>query len=139
MYHITGKPFSSFKQDNKPIFDFKYYILNLDREKLYKNINDRVDVMIKNGLIDEVKNLRKKGYTKEMQSMQGIGYKEVFDYLDGIVTKNEMIEKIKQNSRNYSKRQITWFKKENNSIFISKDNMNELEILKYIIDDFNRS
>ena len=139
VYHITGKPFSSFKQDNKPIFDFKYYILNLDREKLYKNINDRVDVMIKNGLIDEVKNLRKKGYTKEMQSMQGIGYKEVFDYLDGIVTKNEMIEKIKQNSRNYSKRQITWFKKENNSIFISKDNMNELEILKYIIDDFNRS
>lgn len=139
VYHITKKPFSHFKQDKKPIFDFKYYILNLDREKLYENINRRVDIMIENGLIDEVKCLREKGYTKDLQSMQGIGYKEVFDYLDGITTKEQMIEKIKQNSRNYAKRQITWFKKEENSEFIFKDEKNEDDILNYIIKDFNRS
>ncbi len=139
VYHITKKPFSHFKQDKKPIFDFKYYILNLDREKLYENINKRVDIMIENGLIDEVKGLREKGYTKDLQSMQGIGYKEVFDYLDGITTKEQMIEKIKQNSRNYAKRQITWFKKEDNSEFIFKDEKSEDDILNYIIKDFNRS
>lgn len=139
VYHITKKPFSHFKQDKKPIFDFKYYILNLDREKLYENINRRVDIMIENGLIDEVKCLREKGYTKDLQSMQGIGYKEVFDYLDGITTMEQMIEKIKQNSRNYAKRQITWFKKEENSEFIFKDEKSEDDILNYIIEDFNRS
>lgn len=139
VYHITKKPFSHFKQDKKPIFDFKYYILNLDREKLYENINKRVDIMIENGLIYEVKCLREKGYTKDLQSMQGIGYKEVFDYLDGITTKEQMIEKIKQNSRNYAKRQITWFKKEENSEFIFKDEKSEDDILNYIIEDFNRS
>ncbi len=139
VYHITKKPFSHFKQDKEPIFDFKYYILNLDREKLYENINKRVDIMIENGLIDEVKCLREKGYTKDLQSMQGIGYKEVFDYLDGITTNEQMIEKIKQNSRNYAKRQITWFKKEENSEFIFKDEKSEDDVLNYIIKDFNRS
>lgn len=139
VYHITGKPFSSFKHDKKPIFDFKYYILNLKREDLYKNINKRVDIMIQNGLIDEVIHLKNLGYSREMQSMQGIGYKEVFDYLDGILSKDEMIEKIKQGSRNYAKRQITWFKKELNTIFVSKDDMDESEILEFIICDFNRS
>lgn len=139
VYHITKKPFSHFKQDKKPIFDFKYYILNLDREKLYENINKRVDIMIENGLIYEVKCLKARGYTKDLQSMQGIGYKEVFDYLDGITTKEQMIEKIKQNSRNYAKRQITWFKKEENSEFIFKDEKSEDDILNYIIEDFNRS
>ena len=139
VYHITKKPFSHFKQDKKPIFDFKYYVLNLNRENIYENINKRVDIMIEKGLINEVKYLRAKGYTKDLQSMQGIGYKEVFDYLDGITTKEQMIEKIKQNSRNYAKRQITWFKKEENSKFIFKDEKSEDEILNYIIKDFNRS
>lgn len=138
VYHLTGKPFSSFKQDIKPIFNFKYYVLNLERGNLYKNINNRVDLMISNGLIDEVLSLKNKGYTKNMQSMQGIGYKEVFDYLEGILSKYEMIEKIKQNSRNYAKRQLTWFKKEQNIEFISKDGKDELEILKYIINDFKQ-
>lgn len=139
VYHITKKPFSYFKQDRDPIFNFKYYVLNLDREKLYENINKRVDIMIKKGLVDEVAHLKGRGYTKDLQSMQGIGYKEIFDYLDGIITEEQMIEKIKQNSRNYAKRQITWFKKEINSEFISKDSMSEDEILNYIINDFNGS
>lgn len=139
VYHLTGKPFSSFKQDNEPIFNFKYYVLNLERENLYRNINSRVDSMISDGLINEVLTLKNSGYTKNMQSMQGIGYKEVFEYLDGILSKSEMIEKIKQNSRNYAKRQLTWFKKEQNVKFISKDGKDESEILNYIINDFCRS
>lgn len=140
VYHITGKPFSSFKENNvKPIFDFKYYVLDLSRDELYNNINRRVEIMIENGLIDEVKYLKQKGYTKEMQSMQGIGYKEVFEYLENNITFDKMVEKIQQNSRNYAKRQLTWFKKEISSKFISRDKMSEDEILKYIIEDFNRS
>lgn len=139
VYHETGKPFSSFKHDKKPIFNFKYYVLNLEREKLYENINKRVDIMIQSGLIDEVIHLKNLGYSKEMQSMQGIGYKEVFDYLDGTLSKNEMIEKIKQGSRNYAKRQLTWFKKETDSKFISRDDMSEPEILEYILCDFSGS
>lgn len=136
VYHLTNKPFSSFKQVLKSDFDLKYYVLNTDRDYLYENINKRVDKMIKLGLIDEVVNLRNKGYTKELQSMQGIGYKEVFDYLDGYLSFDEMIEKIKQNSRNYAKRQLTWFKKERDSHFIQKNNMDEFEILEYIVKDF---
>lgn len=139
VYHITKKPFSSFKQEPIPVYDFKYYTLDLNREELYGNINTRVDKMIEKGLIDEVSYLKSLGYTKSLQSMQGIGYKEVFDYLDGITTYEDTIEKIKQNSRNYAKRQLTWFRKEQNNQFISKDEMNEDEILNYIIRDFNRS
>lgn len=139
VYHLTKKPFSSFKQILESNYDFKYYVLNREREILYDNINKRVNVMIESGLIDEVINLKNMGYSKDLQSMQGIGYKEVFEYLDGIVSLDDAIEKIKQNSRNYAKRQLTWFKKEKNNHFIEKDSMSELEIEKYIIEDFNRS
>lgn len=139
VYHITKKPFSSFKQEQIPIFNFKYYTLTLSRKELYENINKRVDKMIENGLLNEVKYLKSLGYTKDLQSMQGIGYKEIFDYLDSTITYKDAIEKIKQNSRNYAKRQLTWFKKEQNNHFISKDTMSEYEILNYIIKDFNRS
>ena len=137
VFHLTKKPFSSFKQTLKSNYDFKYYILDKNREQLYKDINKRVDNMINIGLINEVKDLKSKGYTKELQSMQGIGYKEVFDYLDNIVSYNEMVDKIKQNSRNYAKRQLTWFKKEQGSKFINKDTMDELHIIEYIVNDFN--
>lgn len=139
VYRSTGKPFSSFKCDKEAIYDFKYFMLNIDRGKLYGGINKRVNCMIEDGLIDEVKKLRELGYTRSMQSMQGIGYKEVFDYLDGVLTKDEMIEKIKKESRNYAKRQLTWFKKEEDIIYLSKDEMSEQEILEYILYEFNRS
>ncbi len=140
VYHLTKKPFSSFKESTEnSIFDFKYYVLNLNRGALYDNINKRVDLIIKDGLINEVMNLRLKGYRKDMQSMKGIGYKEVFEYLDKHLTLTEMIDRIKQNSRNYAKRQLTWFKREIGSKFISRDDMNKDEILKYIMDDFDRS
>ncbi|BAK81194.1 tRNA (adenosine(37)-N6)-dimethylallyltransferase MiaA [Candidatus Arthromitus sp. SFB-rat-Yit] len=139
VYHLTNKPFSSFKQKNIPIFNYKYYTLTLNKDRLYENINNRVDAMIENGLLNEVIYLKKLGYTKDLQSMQGIGYKEILDYLDNITTYDEAIEKIKQGSRNYAKRQMTWFRKEEGNIFISRDEMNESEILEFILNDFNRS
>lgn len=99
--------------------------LNMPREDLYNKINKRVDLMINDGLIEEVEGLKNRGLNPdEHQSMKGIGYKEIFEYLEGKSTLEEAIEKIKQHTRNYAKRQITWFKRNENIIWfeISKDN-----------------
>lgn len=85
--------------------------LNMDREKLYSRINQRVDIMIEDGLIEEVKNLVNNGLNDSYQSMSGIGYKEIYSFLNNKISKEEAIELIKKNTRNYAKRQITWFKK----------------------------
>ncbi len=82
-----------------------------DRELLYERINLRVDIMIKNGLVEEVKHLYDSGFAKNLQSIQAIGYKELYDHFSGLISMQEAIEIIKQNSRNYAKRQVTWFKK----------------------------
>ena len=91
-------------------YDYKVFAINWEREKLYQRINKRVDIMIEQGLIEEVKLILKK-YNEFPTAMQGLGYKEVVDYLNGNYTKEEMIEKIKMETRRYAKRQITWFKK----------------------------
>lgn len=91
-------------------YDFKVFAINMERQKLYERINKRVDIMIKQGLIEEVENIIKK-YKKFPTAMQGLGYKEVVEYFENKITKEEMIEKIKQESRRYAKRQITWFKR----------------------------
>ena len=94
--------------------------LNIDREQLYSRINQRVDIMLQNGLLDEVKTLVDKGYNPlSHQSMRGIGYKEIYDYLIGNCTLEDAIEKIKQHTRNYAKRQITWFKRNNQIIWLN--------------------
>ena len=89
----------------------------MDREKLYERINKRVDIMIEAGLIDEVKNIISK-YQDMPTAMQGLGYKEVKEYLDGHLSKEEMIDKIKMETRRYAKRQLTWFKRIDNIIWI---------------------
>lgn len=94
-------------------FDYKVFILEMDRDKLYEKINLRVDMMLEQGLIEEVKQIYKK-YSYFPTAMQGIGYKEVVEYLKNEISKEEMIEKIKQETRRYAKRQITWFKKDKN-------------------------
>ena len=96
----------------------------MDRQILYNRINKRVEIMIENGLIEEVKNLLDK-YKEFPTAMQGLGYKEVVEYLNGYLTKDEMIEKIKQETRRYAKRQLTWFKKNKNTIWI--DGLNDLQ------------
>ena len=113
IFHSTGKnktqqEIESRKFDVK--YDYKVYGLNTKREYLYERINKRVDIMIESGLIEEVQKLLKK-YKEFPTSMQAIGYKEIVEYLQNKITKDEAIEKIKQETRRYAKRQITWFKR----------------------------
>ena len=131
IYHSTGKTKTQLEEDsrkNGPKYDYKIFVLNMDREKLYDRINKRVDIMIEDGLIDEVKQLLKK-YKEFPTAMQGLGYKEVIEYLENKLTKVEMIEKIKQETRRYAKRQITWFKSYKNAIWLDAFNENNVDII----------
>ena len=129
---LSGEKMNDFSNDLK--FNEKYnpiiIVLNREREHLYERINKRVDIMMDNGLIDEVKNLLKMGYTKDMISMQGIGYKEIIKYLDGEYTLDEAIEIIKRDSRRYAKRQLTWFRRYDDAKWFNLDEYNDSEILK---------
>ena len=127
IYQQTGKTkteleIESRKNDVK--YDYKVFAINMDRNILYDRINKRVDLMIENGLIDEVKSLLKK-YKDFPTAMQGLGYKEVVQYLNNELTKDEMIEKIKQETRRYAKRQLTWFRKNKETIWL--DGLTDVE------------
>ncbi|MBP1918731.1 tRNA (adenosine(37)-N6)-dimethylallyltransferase MiaA [Youngiibacter multivorans] len=134
VYHMTGKPFSSFADEGiiNPKYEVSYYYLNRKREELYSAIDIRVLKMLEEGLVDEVRMLRERGLTREHQSMQGIGYKEVLDYLDGKKTYDEMVEEIQRHSRNYAKRQLTWFRRKSLAVEIYRDAMSTEEILNLI-------
>lgn len=139
VYKLTKKPFSSFNAGeefyNGP-YDVTYYVLNMDREKLYNRINLRVDIMMDKGLLEECIKLKKMGYNSSVQSMQGIGYKEIFYYLENKISLNEAVEMIKQGSRNYAKRQLTWFRRDPRAIILDKDIFSEDEIFKRIVGEF---
>ena len=127
IYHSTGKTKTELEIEsrrNEPEFDYLLFGITMDREKLYERINRRVDIMINQGLVEEVENLLEK-YNEFPTAMQGLGYKEVVEYLKGITTKEEMIEKIKMETRRYAKRQLTWFRKYRNLIWI--DGLNNLQ------------
>jgi tRNA dimethylallyltransferase len=124
IYHATGKTKTEQEiasRQKEVEFDYHVYALSWDRAILYERINQRVDLMIEQGLIEEVQNIQKK-YTCFPTAMQGLGYKEVVDYLEGKLTKEEMIEKIKQETRRYSKRQLTWFRKNKQTIWLEGAN-----------------
>ena len=113
IYHQTGKTKTELEIESRkiaPPYNYLVYAINMDREKLYDRINQRVDIMINQGLIEEVQHLLKK-YKNFPTAMQGLGYKEVAEYLQGELTKEEMIEKLKRETRKYAKRQLTWFRK----------------------------
>ena len=136
-YEMTGEKLSEHnkreKERSSP-FDFSYFVLTMDRTKLYERIEHRVDLMFKMGLIDEVKNLMERGYDRSMVSMQGIGYKEVIDYLNGETSLDECIQIIKRDTRHFAKRQLTWFKREKIVTYINKDDFgNEADCLKEMI------
>lgn len=139
VYKITGKSISEYTKENeKKLYDIpynvNYFVLNMNREVLYERINKRVDIMMDKGLIEEVKKLESMGYTPDMQSMKGIGYKEILFYLKGDISLDEAIYLIKKGSRNYAKRQLTWFRKDKRSIWIDKDKYrSEEEIVDKII------
>lgn len=134
----TGGDMGDFSNDLKynPKFDAKIIVLNRDRSILYDRINQRVDMMFDMGLLDEVKRLHQMGYTSQMQSMKGIGYKEVLEYFDGKMTLEESIDILKQGTRRYAKRQITWFKRYENALWLDLDKVTELDDQIEAIKDF---
>ncbi len=133
-YHLTGQPISAHneaeRQKESP-YNFAYFVLNDDRDKLYARIEARIDQMLKQGLVEEVMRLKEMGYHRDMVSMQGLGYKEILDYLDGKTTLDEAIYILKRDTRHFAKRQLTWFKRERDVCWIDKPSYhyNETEIL----------
>ena len=124
IYKATGKTKTEqeIESRKRPIeYDYKVFAINWNREELYQRINKRVYIMIKQGLIDEVKNILQK-YNTFPTAMQGLGYKEVVEYLNGNCTKEEMIEKIKKETRRFAKRQLTWFRKNKQTIWLDGTN-----------------
>ena len=126
-YNQTGQPISehnTVQKNNSSPYNFAYFVLNDKRELLYERINKRVDNMVENGLIQEVKELLNSGCNKDMVSMQGIGYKEVVEYLEGKLSLDETKELIKKNTRHFAKRQLTWFRREKEVDMINIDQFN---------------
>lgn len=141
VHKLTGRTIGDFNNaddmHNIP-YNLYYFVLTMDREKLYQRINLRVDKMISDGLVEEVIKLKKMGYNANMQSMKGIGYKEILYYLDGKVTFAEAVEMIKQGSRNYAKRQLTWFRKDNRVHWVDKDKFkSDDHVAEFIITKIN--
>lgn len=118
--HFKGE-----KKTSESEIDALVFALTLDRKTLYERINKRVDIMLKNGLIEEVKSLKDAGVTRDCQSMKAIGYKEVYAYLDGEISYDEMVELIKKHSRNYAKRQLTFLRGMDNVNYIDVENLND--------------
>jgi len=137
VYKHTGKPISLYQREskNRPIeYELCMVGLIMDRQKLYDRINQRVDKMIEKGLVDEVKNLLEMGYNKNLTSMQGLGYKEIISYLEGECSLEEAIYKLKQSTRHFAKRQLTWFRRENRIHWVNIDEMrDENETIENII------
>ena len=108
------------RQKQSP-YDFVYFVLNDTRELLYERINERVDFMIEHGLVDEVLQLRDMGLTRDIISMQGLGYKEIMVYLEGETSFKEAVTLLKRDTRHFAKRQLTWFRREKEVIWINKN------------------
>ncbi|MCL5772218.1 MAG: tRNA (adenosine(37)-N6)-dimethylallyltransferase MiaA [Actinobacteria bacterium] len=140
VYEKTGKKFSDFQnkwKDRKSIYNCIFIGLNSDRKKLYENIENRINEMIKNGLVEEVEKLVKMGYKNSFSMQQAIGYKELIKYFDGKQTLENAIDEIKKNTKHLAKKQITWFKADNRINWIAVNNYDNIynlinEILKII-------
>lgn len=145
-YEKTGKPISEHNKEQhekSSPYNFVYFVLTDERSILYEKIDRRVDDMIKKGLVEEVTRLRKMGCSADMVSMQGLGYKEILEYLDGLCTLEEAIYRIKRDTRHFAKRQLTWFRREKDVIWISRQDLRQNEsivkhdedgeILKYMM------
>ena len=123
-YHLSGQRISEHNETEREKtspYQFAYFVLTDDRTHLYERIEKRVDLMMEQGLLDEVKKLKAMGYHRDMVSMQGLGYKEILDALDGKITLDEAVLKIKKETRHFAKRQLTWFKRERDVIWFDKE------------------
>ena len=137
-YRQTGQKMSEHNEEERrkeSPYEFVYFVLNAPREQLYARIDRRVDQMIEEGLVDEVKHLKELGCTKEMVSMQGLGYKEILAYLDGECDLDPAVYTIKRDTRHFAKRQLTWFRRERQVTWIQKEayDYDEDRILKAML------
>ena len=122
-YELSGKRISEHNEEQKAKespYNFAYFVLNDHRELLYDRIEKRIDKMLDEGLVEEVKGLKNRGYTRDMVSMKGLGYKEILDYLDGNLTLEEAVYILKRDTRHFAKRQLTWFRRERSVSWIHK-------------------
>lgn len=143
-YRQTGERISEHnkreRQKESP-YDFLYYVVNTDRDILYQRIDQRVDEMMKQGLVQEVKELKDSGCTRDMVSMQGLGYKEILDHLQGECTLSDAVYLLKRDTRHFAKRQITWFKRERDVKWLNlPDFNNDMDkVLETMIQEINET
>ena len=138
-YHQNHSPISAHNQEQKEHetpYNLAYFVLNVPRELLYKRIDDRIDEMLDEGLLEEVQKLKDMGYHRGMVSMQGLGYKEILAYLDGEYPLEEAVRILKRDTRHFAKRQLTWFRREKDTIWMNKDEFdyNEELILEKMLE-----
>ena len=145
-HHLYGRPISEHNENQKAkrnllstAYDAKIFVLHSDRQMLYDRINRRVDKMIKNGLVDEVKKLLDMGYSADLTSMQGLGYKEIVRYIQGKCSFETAVEMVKQGTRRFAKRQLTWFRHQlKDAVWIDIDEFTDNRaVALQIISDFN--
>ena len=137
-YHQNGTPISEHNEEQKQQtspYNLAYFVLTAQREILYERIDRRVDQMMEEGLLEEVKSLRERGCHRGMVSMQGLGYKEILAYLEGEYPLEEAVRILKRDTRHFAKRQLTWFRREQDVIWVDKEQFhwNEAEILEYMM------
>ncbi len=138
VYHLTGKPISYFHSTQKKTENhlYKQFGIHWERTKLYENINKRVDLMIADGLVEEVKSILAMSYDKSINALQTVGYKEIISYLEGEISIDRAVELIKRNTRHFAKRQFTWFRKDER---IQWFNLNEFSGLDRITENIIQS
>lgn len=137
-YRKTGEKMSEHNKNSKQKespYNFAFFVLNMDREKLYERINLRVDIMMENGLEAEVRNLVNMGYSPDLVSMQGLGYKEFIPYFSGEITLDAVVENIKKFTRHFAKRQLTWFRGQTNGIWIDMGTLSKEKALEIMTDN----
>lgn len=138
-YHESGgekiSEHNKKEREKSSPYNFAYFVLNDEREKIYQSIEERVDVMLSQGLIEEVKKLKEMGCKKGMVSMQGLGYKEILSYLEGEISLDEAVYILKRDTRHFAKRQLTWFGREKDVIWMEKSSFgyNEKKILDFML------
>ena len=142
-FEQTGNRISEHNEEQRSKespYRFCYFVLNNDRDILYERINKRIDIMLEQGLVEEVRGLLKNGCTKEMVSMQGLGYKEIIEYLQGNCTLEEAVYLLKRDTRHFAKRQLTWFRREKEVSWIQKNEYGDKEdlVLEALLEELKK-
>lgn len=137
-YKKTGMKISEHNEaesQKESPYNFEYFVLNDDSQKLYDRIDRRIDIMLADGLLDEVRSLVDEGYSRDLVSMQGLGYKEMIDYIQERYTLDEAVYTLKRDTRHFAKRQVTWFKREKQVTWVNKNEFDsEADILSFMIE-----